>query len=423
MRQVFFVILCLALACGISALSGVGLPFWAVGLLGGAAILGLFALAGHGPATAQESVSGPRQLGATPGDQAAQKLPEGVGQALLRHLPVPLIVVSAQGKVSFANRAAFDLAPQLLEEAHISLAIRVPGFLETVADVLEDGQEREVAFEMARSQKFYEALVSPIDGGARIDRGDWTAIIRIEDRTQARQNALARTDFVANASHELRTPLASLLGYIETMRGHARDDPEAQERFLGIMDKQAQRMKRLVNDLMSLSKIELEAHILPQEVVDLVDVFSETASALEPVAQKRGCAIVNKLPGKDVFVRGDRDQMLQVAVNLIDNAIKYGGKDGTVTIALEAVPEKIGISISDTGPGINRVHVRRLTERFYRVNTAMSREVGGTGLGLAIVKHILNRHQGTLDIVSEPGAGSKFTAWLPLAQDSTKESL
>ncbi len=414
MRLIYLIILSLVAVGVTMALTRSELSFVAVMVISTVAFLAVLGLADR---LRPRAVSQP----AVPSAPDGQTLPAGFGQALLERMPVPLVVLSSRGIVTFANRAAQDIAPQIEIGEHISSAVRAPGFVDALGSVLDGEGAQQVAFEMARSERFFEALLAPLDADA-LPGEDWTVIMRIEDRTQARQNAHARTDFVANASHELRTPLASLLGYIETLRGHARDDPEAQERFLGIMDKQAKRMKRLVDDLMSLSKIELEAHMLPQSVVDMIDVFSETAAALGPLAEKSNTQIVDNLPDQEVLVRGDRDQMLQVAVNLIDNAIKYGGKNGVVTISAEILPDKTGVSVTDTGQGIDRANVARLTERFYRVNTALSREVGGTGLGLAIVKHILNRHQGTLDVTSEPGKGSKFTVWLPTRDDSVDKS-
>jgi two-component system phosphate regulon sensor histidine kinase PhoR len=242
-------------------------------------------------------------------------------------------------------------------------------------------------------------------------------IVQIEDRTETRRSEQLRSDFIANASHELRTPLASIIGYIETLQNHARNDPEARERFLGIMAREAGRMQRLVDDLMSLSRIEMSEHVRPVEEWSLTQIAAESAAALQPVALHHGVMLEIEVAPGDARVLGDRDQLEQVFTNLIDNAMKYGGEGGTVRVmaapASRAHPNRVGVTVADDGPGIPREHIHRLTERFYRVSAVSSRNKGGTGLGLAIVKHILNRHGGRLEIVSEPGKGSAFTVWLP----------
>jgi two-component system phosphate regulon sensor histidine kinase PhoR len=235
-----------------------------------------------------------------------------------------------------------------------------------------------------------------------------------------------RADFVANASHELRTPLSSLLGFIETLRGPARDDPEARERFLAIMHEQATRMARLVDDLLSLSRIEMNEHVPPTGRVDVADALRRAVDTLLLKAAARGMRIEIDAPADLPPVTGEADEIAQVLQNLIDNAIKYGRPNSTVRVAVgrsnRALPggsgggdatageeSAIAVSVRDEGEGIARQHLPRLTERFYRVDTARSRAAGGTGLGLAIVKHIMNRHRGALEIDSELGRGSTFT--------------
>jgi len=244
------------------------------------------------------------------------------------------------------------------------------------------------------------------------------AIVQVEDHTEARRSEELRSDFVANASHELRTPLAAIIGYIETLQNHARDDAEARERFLAIMAREAGRMQRLVDDLMSLGRIEMTEHLRPVEQWPLARIAAESATALVPLARQQGVSLEIDLAGDGPIVLGDRDQLSQVFANLIDNAIKYGGPGSTVRVRTadpgNAHPNRCGIVVEDDGPGIPREHLHRLTERFYRVSTATSRNKGGTGLGLAIAKHILNRHEGRLEIRSTLGKGSAFTVWLPL---------
>ncbi|MEO1688344.1 MAG: ATP-binding protein, partial [Pseudomonadota bacterium] len=221
------------------------------------------------------------------------------------------------------------------------------------------------------------------------------------------------------AAHDAQESLSSVLGFIETLQGPARDDAEAQERFLGIMRSQAERMERLVNDLLSLSRIELNEHIAPSSFEDFGEIAKETAEAMSPLARRRGVAVEVQLDGSGPVVRGDRDQLSQAVGNLIENALKYGGGKPVRLVRRgesEAYPGLVGIGVEDQGEGLSRDDAPRVTERFYRVSIKRSRDQGGTGLGLAIVKHILSRHRGELEIESAPGEGSRFTLWLPPAR-------
>jgi two-component system phosphate regulon sensor histidine kinase PhoR len=229
-----------------------------------------------------------------------------------------------------------------------------------------------------------------------------------------RRGEQMRVDFIANVSHELRTPLASLAGFIETLQGQARDDAAARERFLGIMADQTSRMGRLVEDLLSLSQIELDEHNRPAGRVDIPTRVDQTLEELEPVARERSVTLIADLPEGLPPVNGDGDQVAQVLRNLIENAIKYGREGGEVRIAAARVGDTVSLTVQDNGEGIPREHLHRLTERFYRVDAARSRRAGGTGLGLAIVKHIVNRHRGRLAITSTPGEGSRFTVFWPV---------
>jgi two-component system phosphate regulon sensor histidine kinase PhoR len=254
----------------------------------------------------------------------------------------------------------------------------------------------------------------------------------LHDVTALKQAERMRADFVANVSHELRTPLSALLGFTETLRGPAKDDAPARERFLGIMHEQAQRMTRLVRDLLSLSRIEELEHTPPTENVDLRRVVGSVVDTLGLQAKAKSVAVEVDIAADVPPVTGDADQLAQVVQNLLDNAIKYARAGGQVRIAgrkLAGAPPRIAASaargrlpapdwwvslaVGDDGEGIAREHLPRLTERFYRVDAARSRQLGGTGLGLAIVKHILNRHRGGVAVDSEPGRGSVFTVWLP----------
>jgi two-component system, OmpR family, phosphate regulon sensor histidine kinase PhoR len=228
-----------------------------------------------------------------------------------------------------------------------------------------------------------------------------------------------RADFIANASHELRTPLAALLGFIETLQGSAKDDPAAREKFLAIMQGQAARMARLIDDLLSLSRIELNAHLQPNTPADLTPIVRQVADGLQMLARDRGVEIKVTVPSEPLIVLGDRDELIRALENLVENALKYGAAGKRVDLTLARGQTRAGapearLSVRDYGPGIAPEHLPRLTERFYRVDVAESRAQGGTGLGLALVKHVLNRHGGRLSIDSTPGAGAAFTMHMPL---------
>jgi two-component system phosphate regulon sensor histidine kinase PhoR len=273
--------------------------------------------------------------------------------------------------------------------------------------------------------RWYQAHVAPLRlGQAPADAHPDLVLMTIRDLTQLRRMEEMRADFVANASHELRTPLATLSGFIETLQGSAREDSAARERFLGIMKQQATRMARLIDDLLSLSRIELNAHLRPDTAVDLVAIVRQVADALQTLARDRDVEVVVAAPAEPVMVAGDRDELVRVFENLVENALKYGaaGKRVEIAVTRDATSGRAGetaVSIKDFGPGIAPEHLPRLTERFYRVDVALSRAEGGTGLGLAIVKHILNRHLGRLDIDSRLGEGATFTVRLPLLREDS----
>ncbi len=344
--------------------------------------------------------------------------PVGVGRALLELLPLGLVLLDSRGVVLYANPAAEDLSERALRGMAATAAIRAPALREAVTAALAHGVESEVDLTLQRSrERMVHALVRALPESLRRDVSWPAAMILLEDRTtQVRAEALRR-DFVANASHELKTPLASIAGFIETLQGHAKEDPEAAARFLPIMAAQAERMKRLVEDLLSLNRIEMNEHVLPRAPMDLAEIVWEVSGALAPVAEAEGAEIVVELPERGIEARGDAHEMTQVFVNLIDNAIKYAGDSGPIRVYREPPaperPNMLGVTVADQGDGIAREHLPRLTERFYRVDVARSRQRGGTGLGLAIAKHILNRHRGDLTVSSAPGQGARFTVWLP----------
>ena len=242
--------------------------------------------------------------------------------------------------------------------------------------------------------------------------------IQFTDESSYIKAEKVRTDFVANASHELRTPLASIMGYIETLQGHAKKDPKMHKLFLELMSKQAGKMERLIQDLMSLSRLEIEETKPITSETSLGTLIFELISTLEPLAAENKVQLTNKISKKLSPVFGDISQLRQLFSNLIENAIKYSGQKSTIKVYVSKEKEKnmIGIVVEDNGSGIAPEHLYRLTERFYRANTNVEVERDGTGLGLAIAKHILIRHQGRLQIDSKLGEGSKFTAWLPKPQ-------
>ena len=341
---------------------------------------------------------------------------------VVERLPDPIIVLAADRSVRRANsaaRAAFGAdMPAVLRHPDLRAAIDrafASGATTTAEVTLPVPVPREV-----------HAAVVPMDQ-PMAEGGQ--AVVVLSDRSRERAVERTRADFVANVSHELRTPLTSLIGFIETLLGPAADDPPAQRRFLGIMDEQAARMNRLIDDLLSLSRIELIEHQVPSGTVDLAELLARLAAGFEPRLRQRAVALDMRVPAAVPAVVGDADQLAQVVQNLLDNAVKYGREGGTVRLDVAAAvpggtddptrgwPARPGVvvSVTDQGAGIPRAHLPRLTERFYRVDTSRSRAAGGTGLGLAIVKHVVNRHRGQMLIESDEGVGTTVSVWLPQA--------
>ncbi|MEW6089297.1 ATP-binding protein [Parvibaculum sp.] len=338
--------------------------------------------------------------------------------ALLHRLPEPLMVVDGAGRVVFANEAAEGLIGKNSSGRHVATVLRSAPLIAAIETVTRDGTSCSIEYSVpVPVQRNYSAYVAQIGGEAEADRK--LIFVLLRDVTEARRVEAMRADFVAFASHELKTPLASLSGFIDTLRGHAKDDPEAREKFLSIMADQAQRMRRLIEDLLSLSRIEMREHVRPSNSVDLLGVVNDVTDGLSPLAEQNGVEIGVMAPAGLPKVLGDREELAQVVQNLADNALRYGRSGKRIDISLERAEKGgrpyIRLSVRDYGPGIAKEHLPRLTERFYRVDAAASRARGGTGLGLAIVKHIVNRHQGILQIESEIGEGSTFSVLLPLA--------
>jgi two-component system, OmpR family, phosphate regulon sensor histidine kinase PhoR len=345
--------------------------------------------------------------------------------AMIAALPDAVLALDPEGIVIAHNAGAVAVAPALRVGEPASFALRVPEVVEAVRLAAASGEAQRIEFsDRVPVDRWYEAhvigvhLTKPRHGGPP----DFV-LMTIRDLTPLRRVEEMRADFVANASHELRTPLATLSGFIETLQGPAREDTAARERFLVIMKQQAFRMARLIDDLLSLSRIELNVHVRPEAPVDLAAIVRQVTDAMQMLAHDRGVEITVNGPPKPLIVPGDRDELVRVFENLVENALKYGAAGKRVKIAVACEDDEAGlpearVSVRDFGPGIAPEHLPRLTERFYRVDVAQSRAEGGTGLGLAIVKHILARHQGRLEIDSILGQGAAFTAHLPLAPTS-----
>ncbi|MFC0218862.1 two-component system phosphate regulon sensor histidine kinase PhoR [Pseudochelatococcus lubricantis] len=334
---------------------------------------------------------------------------------LLAALPDPVVLIDRRGVVLNVNPAGRALFPLLVEARPLAFIVRAPAVLDGIETVLRGGGAVQAEFrEHGSVERTLEAHIAPLlTGQGPLPEG---AVLLIRDLTSARRLEHMRVDFVANASHELRTPLASLIGFIETLQGPARNDENARERFLVIMRDQARRMSRLIDDLLSLSRIEMNLHVPPSDTVEVGLLVRHMIETLAPLAQERGVTVALELAPMPVYVTGDRDELLRVVENLVENAIKYGQKGQRVDVSVtkrKAGGEEVVIEVRDYGPGVAPEHLPRLTERFYRADVAESREKGGTGLGLAIVKHIVNRHRGRLDIESRSGEGAMFRVSLP----------
>jgi two-component system phosphate regulon sensor histidine kinase PhoR len=332
---------------------------------------------------------------------------------LVEVLPDPSLVLDARGIVRAMNtRAAAELP--LRAGDSLTFRLRVPDVLAAFDRVARGGAPERIEFvERVPTERWFAAWLARLD--LPTQQADKLVLLILDDLTERRQTERVRVDFVANASHELRTPLASLTGFIETLQGPAKNDVGAREKFLTIMHDQATRMGRLVNDLLSLSRVEMKAHVRPTDRVDLGTTVRHVVDALGPLAAELGVAIEMVAPEGAVAIIGDRDELTQVFENLIENACKYGqsGKRVVVTLTSGGSDSGPAVSVRDFGPGIAEEHVPRLTERFYRVDVDVSRRHRGTGLGLAIVKHILARHRAELAVQSRPGAGSTFTVRFP----------
>lgn len=335
---------------------------------------------------------------------------EALWDSLLAGLPMPAMLVEREDRVAACNEPALVLLGSAVVGRNPAMAVRTPAVLEAITAVARLGGVQEVRMTLRREgqEQLFQVTVSA--------QGEGLVLCVFRDVTEEEKAGAMRRDFVANVSHELRTPLTALMGFIETLKNAARDDPKARDMFLGIMEQEAGRMNRLVRDLLQLSRVEAEERVRPKDEVDLMPLLEGVISSLRGVAERAGDRV--ELTGEPVTVPGDGDQLTQVFTNLIENALKYGAEGQVVRVSV--TPEEtvrgpaVRIEVLDEGEGIDPVHLPRLTERFYRIDSHRSREMGGTGLGLAIVKHIVSRHRGWLRIESEKGQGSRFQVVLPL---------
>jgi len=341
-------------------------------------------------------------------------------ESLINGLPGPAIVLDHDGRVIAFNDAATSLAPALRRGEPALITLRMPELVDAIRRARKYREPQRVEFfERVPLDRWFEAFVIPVKLASVDDVHADILLMTFNDLSPLRRVEEMRVDFIANASHELRTPLAALLGFIETLQGPAKNDPTARDKFLAIMQGQATRMARLIDDLLSLSRIELNAHLQPNTPVDLAPIVRQVVDGLQTLARDRGVEIKVAMPAEPLTVLGDRDELIRALENLVENALKYGeaGKRVDITLAraqTRADTPEARMTVRDYGPGIAPEHLPRLTERFYRVDVADSRAQGGTGLGLALVKHVLNRHGGRLTIESTLGAGAAFTMHLPL---------
>lgn len=352
-------------------------------------------------------------------------------KAALGALPASLLMLDRSGRVLFANARAVEEIGRSPEGLELPLLLRAPSLIDALAAAYQSGQRQETTFSLRGArERTLQAVFQPVeDAGAGV-----RMMALLQDQTRIRRAEQLHRDFVANASHELKTPLAAIAGFIETLRGPARDDPAAHERFLSIMAQQTERMRLLIVDLMSLNRIELNEHVAPQEEIALDDVIDDAVSHVsdaaaasravlgEPASTARPRIEIRRSE-MQLSILGDHSELVQALANLIDNALKYGGESPPVVIVdtAGAPAGRVNLTVEDSGPGIAKDHIPRLTERFYRVGGETSPTKSGTGLGLAIVKHVVARHRGELSIHSRLGHGSRFTLSLPIHSAANRD--
>ena len=423
MKYRYFALLAAPVFIVFLALAGLGFLALNVALVAGVlGCLGVLYVAGRVKTALNEASKSEATVEATLRDEFVRqsRLAESY-EVILDAIPDPVLVFRRDRRIIHANRAVIDLLGHDPIDSDLTAAVRNPDVVEAVEEILEKEGGTTRTVEFTRGAKVEQYLLAQLVRlSSNRDIGP-AAVLVIHDLTAIRRTMEMRADFVANVSHELRTPLSTIVGIVETLQGPAKDDPEAQEKFLKIMEEQGYRMTRLVEDLLSLSRIQANEHARPTETVKIQEILETAARMLEPESQKNNMTISVEAKNDLPDVLGEAEQILQVFQNLMHNAVKYGGEGSTVRVVPHAkVPGTLSVSILDQGDGIPAEHIPRLTERFYRVDKARSRAMGGTGLGLAIVKHILNRHHGQLTVDSEIGVGSTFTVTLPVARPGPK---
>ena len=349
------------------------------------------------------------------------KITYQVVKGLLNILPSPYILIDRNGRLTFINAEAKSIVPDSQIGSHISNVFRSPVFLSAVENAILKDKEKILSFEIETPQ--FRQLKAHIFfiSSSKIPNSFNDIFIQFTDESTHIRSEKIRTDFVANASHELRTPLTSIMGYIETLQGHAKKDVKMQKVFLELMNKQAGKMERLISDLMSLSRLEIDELKPISSTCSVKEIIEELVNSLKPLSVDNNVSLSFKIPKNFSSVIGDPSQLRQLFSNLIENAIKYSGKKSKVNIYISKEKNKdmFGVVVEDNGHGIAPEHLSRLTERFYRANSSAEIEKEGTGLGLSIVKHILIRHRGKLQIDSKLGKGSKFIAWLPKMKNTS----
>jgi two-component system phosphate regulon sensor histidine kinase PhoR len=331
-----------------------------------------------------------------------------MSEDILDALPEPALVVSG-GRVRTANRAALTILGPDIQGQDVRFAIRHPSAVERLLAANPQGPEEAELVGLGETERRWTMSVAPLADGA--------LFVRLTDRSEAHAAEQMRVDFVANASHELRTPLATLVGYAETLREQSAElDPETRERFVAIVHDEARRMQRLVEDLISLSRIEAERFSAPRDALDLGELVRESVAGCRSLAAERGSDIRIEIEPGLPRVTGDLSQILQLLDNLVSNALRYGRSGRPVAVGLRRERDMAHLTVADEGEGIAPEHIPRITERFYRVDPSRSRSLGGTGLGLSIVKHIVERHRGRLRFESQLGRGTIVHVLLPVAE-------
>ena len=394
-----------AAAIAIGMLTFVGDGSWLAALAAFAAVLAVAAFAPRRTRAMRRA-----DVAAASGQMPIDRLS---GLRLAAAVPDPLVIFDRTGLIVHANPAAEVTFGPVLRGVDLQLRFRAPEMQALIHGTLS-GTANGTAIDYSERlpiERLYRVSASPVGEGTGL------FVLVFKDQSEVRRIDRMRADFIANASHELRTPLASIAGFIETLRGPAREDPKARDRFLEIMQAQTSRMARLIDDLLSLSRLEMKPFVKPGEKVDIVQVVGSVADALGQRAAEAGVVVERNFPAGPIMVPGSRDELTQVFENLLENAVKYGHAGKRVVLTVErleaALQPQVDVTVRDFGPGVAEEHIPRITERFYRVEVGSTLAQKGTGLGLSIVKHILTRHNARLSIASKPGEGASFTVHLP----------